>query len=229
MSGISLVQIEKGPTGPRYIYENKKDDFAKEISEEQPPLSLMEATLNDIFMSGDMPILKRVLFSEISNPLYFALFLCDIVLRGVAQVFLCDHPVTGVLVCIGLFLTSPILMLYGLWGSFCGAAGAYLIGKAPVDDIRSGLCGYDGSLVACAVWAFLDAPQRVLCATAAILAFCSGYFHVSLGNMLKRFSLPAFTVAFNVVMISFLLGNIGDVEYLFNVNIFSRYSKSLQC
>lgn len=229
MSGISLVQIEKGPTGPRYIYENKKDDFAKEISEEQPPLSLMEATLNDIFMSGDMPILKRVLFSKISNPLYFALFLCDIVLRGVAQVFLCDHPVTGVLVCIGLFLTSPILMLYGLWGSFCGAAGAYLIGKAPVDDIRSGLCGYDGSLVACAVWAFLDAPQRVLCATAAILAFCSGYFHVSLGNMLKRFSLPAFTVAFNVVMISFLLGNIGDVEYLFNVNIFSRYSKSLQC
>jgi len=192
---LSVTQAEDG----KFIYEKK-------IVHDDKKQSLINKLAYEVFMTGDMPLLKGFIISRKSSPVYFFIFLCDVVLRGVSQVFLCDHPITGLLICIGLSLTSIELMLYGLWGTLCGTLGAYFVGQAPIDEISSGLCGYDGALVACAVWAFLDGPNHILCAAAAILSFWSGLFHVSLGNFLKRFSLPPFTFAFNVVMISFLLG-----------------------
>ena len=47
-------------------------------------------------------------------------------------------------------------MLYAISGTLFASGGAYLIGGASIEDVGAGLCGYDGALVGCACWAFLD-------------------------------------------------------------------------
>jgi urea transporter len=119
-------------------------------------------------------------------------------------VFLCNHPITGIFILIGLGITSIELVGYALLGAIFGTMGAALIGRPPMHDITSGLCGYDAALVGCASWAFLsDFSCRAL--IAAILSFISGIVHVACANILNVFDLPTFTLAFNITMICFLL------------------------
>jgi len=182
----------------------------------------------EVFLSASMPRWKRFLTSRRVNqtgasPLtcYNAflsfLALCDITLRGISQVFLCDNPVSGLFICAGLACTSPELLAYALIGTVCGTAGAALLATAPAKDIAAGLCGYDGALVGCACWACFEPtlmipnvasnhthtlPKMV---AAVLLSFLAGIVHVGLSNVLFQFALPTFTFAFNVVTISFLI------------------------
>jgi len=110
-----------------------------------------------------MPRWKRFLTSRRGDPtaspftcynaLLSFLALCDITLRGISQVFLCDNPVSGLFICAGLACTSPELLAYALIGTVCGTVGAALLATAPAKDVAAGLCGYDGALVGCACWA----------------------------------------------------------------------------
>ena len=164
--------------------------------------------ISEIVLSGDMPRWKAfVLRNHRHNFLLYLLFWLDVVLRGVSQVYLCDHPVSGVLILLGLVCTSGSLAAMALLGTLCSTLGAHLVCRPPLDDITSGLCGYDGALVGCACWAFLDfqALPGKAAAVAVVLSAASGVMHVALTNLLKTFNLPTFTFAFNVTTIAFLL------------------------
>jgi urea transporter len=91
-----------------------------------------------------MPKFKAYFYTLSQNTVIGKVLLAiDIILRGISQVFLCDHPLCGILISIGLILTSYELFLYAVWGTIFSTVGAYLIGTASMDDIRSGLCGYE--------------------------------------------------------------------------------------
>jgi urea transporter len=113
------------------------------------------------------------------RPEFFVLLYIDVVLRGIAQVFLCNHP-------------SWELMLYALLATAVATTSAATLGRLPEADIFAGLCGYDGALVGCACWAFSSIP---------VLA---GLVHVAFVNLLRTWQLPCFTFVFNVVTIMFL-------------------------
>ena len=125
--------------------------------------AMFTAIVDDVFLSGSMPKLSAFLhsfefYSADVDPENLAFlghvevyckhipFLClyyaNIILRGVGQVYICNNPVTGLLVCVGLYLSSPTLMLYGLLGAIFANLGAYLICPPSNDEIESGLFGY---------------------------------------------------------------------------------------
>eukprot|EP01031_Cornospumella_fuschlensis_P035131 gene35131-42548_t len=106
---------------------------------------------------------------------YATLLFIDIMLRGIAQVFLCNNPVTGIFILIGVGMTSWELMLYSILSTIVSTLSAATIGRPPPEDILAGLCGYD-----------------------------AGFLHVAFVNFLRTWELPCFTFAFNVVIIMFL-------------------------
>lgn len=77
----------------------------------------------------------------LKNIPFLCLYYANIVLRGVGQVYICNHPITGLLVCIGLYLTSPTLMVYGILGTIFENIGAFVVCRPPLDEIESGLFG----------------------------------------------------------------------------------------
>ena len=98
----------------------------------------------DIFMGGNMPRLQRYIVSMESNKSYMHLcsfYIPNIVFRGISQVFLCNHPVTGVFICIGLALTSVELMFHAIIGSAMGSVGTFIVGGYPLSEIENGLAG----------------------------------------------------------------------------------------
>jgi urea transporter len=63
------------------------------------------------------------------------LLCADVILRGISQVFLCNHPVTGLLVCAALWLTSWKLLVGCVLGTAAGTAGAYLVSCPPFEEV----------------------------------------------------------------------------------------------
>ena len=56
---------------------------------------------HEICLSGDMSTTQQYFYTRSSSSIVFALLLCiDVVLRGIAQVFLCNHPISGIFICI---------------------------------------------------------------------------------------------------------------------------------
>jgi hypothetical protein len=75
-------------------------------------------------------------------PLFMSLVLCaDVVFRGIAQVYLCNHPISGILVCIGLAHESTQLLVFGLMGTACATLMCWLICVPNPSEVLSGLCG----------------------------------------------------------------------------------------
>ena len=98
----------------------------------------------DIFMGGNMPRLQSFIISTENSKRYShfcLLYIPNIVFRGISQVFLCNHPVTGVFICIGLALTSVELMFHAIIGSAMGAVGTFIVGGYPLSEIENGLAG----------------------------------------------------------------------------------------
>lgn len=65
----------------------------------------------------------------------------SIVLRGVSQVYLCNNPLTGVMICIGLYLTDPKLLIFALVGTASATLCASLVCLPASTEIVSGLTG----------------------------------------------------------------------------------------
>uniref|UniRef100_A0A3B3UJP9 Urea transporter n=1 Tax=Poecilia latipinna TaxID=48699 RepID=A0A3B3UJP9_9TELE len=68
---------------------------------------------------------------------------------GVGQVFGCDSPWTACLVLLALLLCSPAICLHALLGSLKFGAGLAL--AAPLEDVYSGLWGYNSALSCIAI------------------------------------------------------------------------------
>lgn len=188
--------------------------------------------LDDILFSGTMPKFRRYIQSfEVpcnentalvgeqvlnycrQNILYITLSFVDIVLRGVSQVYLCDNPITGICICIGLLVTNSALCAYAIIGCiFSTLSACLMIHPTNLSELRSGLYGYDGTLVGGAVYTFLSisassgmvAPSLTntgLC-IAAIMSCTAGIIHCSCVNMNN---LPSLTLAFNIVVCGLFL------------------------
>lgn len=93
-------------------------------------------------MTGSMPHWKKYLADNKSDPWIFLVLCVDVVLRGIAQVFLCDHPISGILILVGLMNTSYELAGYALLGTLFSTIGSIFIATASYSDVSSGLCGY---------------------------------------------------------------------------------------
>ena len=175
---------------------------------------LKRLLFEEIFLSGSMPNVTRYLSEQFIDYIegnmkdyklipYIVIFSIDILLRGISQVFLCNHPITGIFVLIGISFTSLELVGYALLGTLFGTTGAIIIGRPLMNDVTSGLTGYDGALVGCACYSFLVPSYRVIITT--FLSFLSGIVHVACANILNTLELPTFTLAFNIIMVCFLL------------------------
>lgn len=137
----------------------------------------------------------------------------NILLRGISQVYLCNHPITGFFICIGLGLSSTKLLIHALVGTACSTIGATILALPETNYIVSGLCGYDGALTGCAVHTFLRAAASSRdtfgaafsnngLAITAVLSAVSGVVHMSCRNMND---LPALTLSFNICVMCLLL------------------------
>jgi urea transporter len=67
--------------------------------------------------------------------------------RGVAQVYLQNNTLTGVLILAGLFISGPVAGMSALLGSAVGLATAALL-RVPAERIGQGLYGFNAVLIA---------------------------------------------------------------------------------
>lgn len=98
-----------------------------------------ELTWAEVFL--DSEIRRDIIRTLFRNIPFFLLCATDILLRGIAQVFLCNHPVSGLLISLGLYYTSPQLFVFALVGCMGSTLSSHLI-KESWQNVQSGLCGY---------------------------------------------------------------------------------------
>ena len=112
-------------------------------------------------------------------------------------------------------------MFYVLYipGALFGNIGA-IVSTVPdfKSNISNGLCGYDASLVGCAVYLFMTGGRTQM-VTAMFLSFIAGALHMAFTNILKVLKLPAFTTAFNVTIlvafVSLIKNTSNTLSYVF--------------
>mmetsp|Transcript_20507 Transcript_20507/g.34314 ORF Transcript_20507/g.34314 Transcript_20507/m.34314 type:complete len:569 (+) Transcript_20507:180-1886(+) len=190
--------------------------------------------LDDILFGGNMPFLRKCLDNFEFYPMnsvtgnkeegicellvwyskkipHMLAYCMDILFRGVGQVYLCNHPITGLFVCIGLYLTSKTLLVYALVGTAGSTLGGYYFSLPEVREITGGLFGYDGTLTGCAVYTFLSMDSNHFerpsltnngLLLVLFLSTVAGIFRNACMNLNK---LPALTLAFNMVTVCYLL------------------------
>jgi len=112
--------------------------------------------------------------------------------RGLGQVMLQNHAGTGLLFAIGIALNSPGMALAAVLGSLLGALIARWL-RASESDIREGLYGFNGVLIALAVSLFDLSCIPLLAGGLGLI------LSVLLFRELKRRGIPAFTSPFVVI------------------------------
>jgi urea transporter len=165
---------------------------------------LGRAAIWEVFMSQDMRATSTFLCDRKQRPRWYrplaAFFvMLDLLLRGVSQVYICDHPLCGLLIALAVGLTSGELLLHCLLGVLASTVSGFLLCRLPLLKIKSGLLGFDGALVGCTGWQ--DHGRRVV---AVLLAALSGIMHMTCANVLALAKLPPFTTAFNLVCLVML-------------------------
>ncbi len=123
----------------------------------------------------------------------------DQTLRGVGQVVFCDSPVSGGVMLGALCLGSPLVG--GL--ALVGAATATATARAAAIDasvVASGLAGYNGCLVGCALAVFVGGPAAAVGTVTGSIAtvFISAALRTAITIV------PQYTLAFNAVTLSAL-------------------------
>jgi hypothetical protein len=125
-------------------------------------LPLAAYIADEIFFSGNMPDFKNHMKYKLAVMIfdwelaqnnsqkfkavvagipYMLLYFGDIIMRGVSQVYLANHPITGICICIGLWTTSYHLLVFGLCGSIVSTVAAYMVCTPKMEELEAGLCG----------------------------------------------------------------------------------------
>ena len=193
MSAKEATYTGGGELKKKFVPKVKRNVLIKTAPTTGPtnPLEgIGEIILDDIFMSGSMPKLSAFLHSYEFYPPdvdpenlavmghvevyrkhipFLCLYYANIILRGVGQVYICNNPATGLMVCIGLCITSPTLMMYALLGAIFANLGAYVICPPSNDEIESGLFGYVTHSVL---------PHITLLTNLILILLCSFYVQI---------------------------------------------------
>jgi urea transporter len=118
----------------------------------------------------------------------------DALLRGTGQVMFQNHPLTGLLFLVGIFVNSAKLGGAGLLGLAASTLAAWLLG-ADRALIRNGLFGFNGILVGIGLAFFLEFDP-LLVAYIVLGAAVSTVLMMALANLLGPWDMPALTAPF---------------------------------
>ena len=187
--------------------EKEKDIAAIVGSEQTSWIDHLDPFSREIFFSGTMTATQDYIFEQAFNESIFSwifqvVFLIDVILRGIAQVFLCNHPIAGIFICIGMAWSSTEMMAYSILGTALCTWTSYAVANAPMSNVRAGLCGYDGALVGCACWFLLETTSNKLFIT-AVISIIMGIV-ASFVNTSSKSIMP---VAYSLTVLSLVLWN----------------------
>jgi urea transporter len=132
------------------------------------------------------------------------LALLEYTLKGIAQVFLINSWVTGLLFLIGLWVCSGRAALWAFIGALLGTLVAILLG-APGQDIANGLYGYAPVLTAIALGATFYKMNHRSVLWALIGTVTTVFVQAASNALMMQLGIPTFTVAFCLTTWLFLL------------------------
>ncbi|MCC6349463.1 MAG: urea transporter [Candidatus Eisenbacteria bacterium] len=127
----------------------------------------------------------------------------DSVLRGIGQVMLQNNAFTGLLFLAGLFFNSALFGWAALLGAAVSTAAATLLGAAR-SQIREGLFGFNGALVAIALLFFLK-PDALAWSYVVLAAACTTVLMAALIRLFGTWKVPALTAPFVLTTLGFVL------------------------
>lgn len=129
--------------------------------------------------------------------------LVNTLLRGISQVMLQDNRLAGALFLAGIFYNSWLFGCGVLLGTAASTATALVLGVDRT-QVRTGLFGFNGALVAIALLYFLE-PGALTWAYVLLAAACSTVLMAALMNLLARWKLPVLTAPFVFITLLFVL------------------------
>jgi hypothetical protein len=153
-------------TKPRSFRVERNENRDVKVEQKATPLRKhVKAAIHELFVSGNMPrtqkyLLENSFFNESETSIdasdsersYFVhivykifisiLFCVNVVLRGISQVYLCNNPISGLLICVGLAHVSDKLLVYALVGTICSTTIGSILTMPASTELAAGLCGY---------------------------------------------------------------------------------------
>ena len=138
---------------------------------------------------------------ELATPSWLSFV--DSVLRGIGQVMLQNNSYTGLLFLLGVFYSSTLSGLAVLLGTAASTATAMLLGVERT-DVRAGLFGFNGALVAIALLYFLE-PSALVFGYVVLAAACTTVMMSALMTFLGKWGIPALTAPFVFTTVLFIL------------------------
>lgn len=127
----------------------------------------------------------------------------DSVFRGIGQVMLQNNSYAGLLFLIGIFCNSALFGCGVLLGTAASTVTALLLG-IDRSQVRAGLYGFNGALVAIALLYFL-APDALTWVYVIFAAACTTVVMAALTRLLGTWKMPALTAPFVAITLLFIL------------------------
>jgi len=124
-------------------------------------------------------------------------------IRGVGQVYLANDIVAGVLVLVGIMLSSRISALAAFLGSAIGAGVAALVG-CNRDAIEGGMYGFNPSLTLTAMLMFY-VPSIGSISIGIIASIITVFIQLALATSLEPCGLPFMTLPFSLATLAFIV------------------------
>ena len=142
---------------------------------------------------------------DTSNKLapHSALSFLDSVLRGIGQVMLQNNSYTGLIFLVGVFYSSVASGFAVLIGTLASTATGILLGTDRA-DVRAGLFGFNGALVAIALVCVLE-PSILVFGYVVLAAACTTVMMSALMTFLDKWGIPALTAPFVLTTVLFVL------------------------
>lgn len=126
--------------------------------------------------------------------------------NGIAQVFFQGNVATGLVVAMGLLISSRVACMAALMGSLTGLLVAWGMGAAE-PAIRSGAFGYNSVLVAIALGGAFFVLDRLSVAYALFATIATALVFAGVSAALEPLGIPALTFPFVLVTWLFLLAS----------------------
>nr|XP_027221249.1 urea transporter 2-like isoform X2 [Penaeus vannamei] len=135
---------------------------------------------------------------------------------SVGQVYALESLVCSCLTLVGLFLYSPLLVVFAMGGALVSTVTALAVSSAPYAGVYAGVWGYNGFLSAGSLAIFMVPSPRIFL-LALVNAFFTTFLHAALVPSFAQNQLPVFTFPFCISSLLFLAmagaGGMGSVRW----------------
>ncbi|MBS3887308.1 MAG: urea transporter [Clostridium sp.] len=129
----------------------------------------------------------------------------DSCLRGIAEVFIANNPITGFFVLVAMFVADLWLGVASTIGVIVATATAHLLGFDR-SQIRIGLFGFNGFLVGAAIPIFMAGTEMNQLIYIIVFSAFSTIIMKAMMKIMEPFGLGALTLPFNIATLIFLFG-----------------------